>query len=85
MLGVMLAVIVLTGMSNMLHPVSDIETIDASTLHLQGEFVENNLGAAAEPDGSVTVRILAQQYTFVPERVTVPAGTPIHFRLTVPT
>jgi cytochrome c oxidase subunit II len=82
MLGVMVAVIVVTGMTNMLHPPSSVEKIDPTTLHLQGEFVESNLGTALEPDGSATVRIIAQQYTFVPECVTVPANTLIHFRLT---
>jgi cytochrome c oxidase subunit II len=82
MLGVMVAVIIITGMTNMLHPPSHVEKIDPTTLHLQGEFVESNLGTTSEPDGSVTVRILAQQYTFVPQCVTVPVDTPIHFRLT---
>jgi cytochrome c oxidase subunit II len=82
MLGVMLAVIVLTGFTQMLHPLSDVETVDAKTLHLKGEFVENNLGVANNPDGSVTVRMVAQQYMFVPQCVKVPIETPVHFRLT---
>ena len=82
MLGVMLAVIVLTGIGQMLHPLSDVETIDPATLHLQGEFVESNLGSAAEPDGSITVRIIAEQYMFVPQCAVVPASTPVRFRLT---
>ena len=82
MLGIMLAVIVLTGASQMLHPLSDVETINPSTLHLQGEFVESNLGSAVEPDGSVTVRLIAQQYMFVPHCAVVPASTRVRFRLT---
>src|SRR5271170_3393247 len=82
MLGMMLAVIVLTGVSQMLHPLSDVETINPATLHLQGEFVESNLGTAAEPDGSVTVRLIATQYAFVPQCVEVPARVPVKFRLT---
>jgi hypothetical protein len=58
------------------------ETIDVKTLHLKGEFVENDLGVANNPDGSVTVRMVAQQYMFVPQCVKVPIGTPVHFRLT---
>jgi cytochrome c oxidase subunit II len=81
-LGVMLAVIVLTGVSQMLHPLSDVETINPATLHLQGEFVESNLGSAVEPDGSITVRIIAEQYMFVPQCAVVPADTPVRFRLT---
>jgi cytochrome c oxidase subunit 2 len=82
MLGIMLAIIVLTGLTQMLHPLSDVETVDAKTLHLKGEFVENNLGVANNLDGSVTVRMVAQQYMFVPQCVKVPMDTPVHFRLT---
>jgi len=56
--------------------------IDPATLHLAGEFVENNLGSAQESDGSITVRMIAQQYIFVPQCVLVPARVPIHFRIT---
>ena len=56
------------------------ETIDPSTLHIAGEFVEANLGSAMERDGSVTVRVLANQYSFTPSCVLVPANTPIHIR-----
>jgi cytochrome c oxidase subunit 2 len=82
MLGVMLAVIVLTGVSQMLHPLSDVETINPATLHIHGEFVESNLGSAVEPDGSITVRMIAEQYMFVPQCAVVPASTPVRFRLT---
>lgn len=83
-LGLMLAVIVLTGVTQMMNPLSDVETINPATLHLHGEFVESNLGTAIEPDGSITVRILAEQYTFVPQCALVPAATMVRFRLTSP-
>ena len=67
MLAVMMAVIVVTGIMGALHPSSNVEVIDPTTLHLHGEFVESNLGTAVEPDGSVTVRIIAEQYEFVPQ------------------
>ncbi len=56
--------------------------IDPATLHLEGEFVESNLGSALESDGSVTVRMIAQQYVFVPRCVLVPAGAAVHLRIT---
>jgi cytochrome c oxidase subunit 2 len=56
--------------------------IDPATLHLRGEFVESNLGSAQEPDGSVTLRMIAQQYVFVPQCVLVPASVPVHLRIT---
>lgn len=55
---------------------------DPVTLHLHGEFVENNLGSAQETDGSVTVRMIAQQYVFVPQCVLVPANVPVNLRIT---
>ena len=82
MLVVMMAIIVATGIVSALHPASNVEVINPLTLHLQGEFVESNLGTALEPDGSVTVRIIAEQYDFVPSCVRVPAGPPVKFRVT---
>jgi cytochrome c553 len=55
---------------------------DPATLHLTGEFVEGNLGTTRESDGSFTVRMIAQQYLFVPQNIVVPAGMPVHFRIT---
>jgi cytochrome c oxidase subunit II len=82
MLVVMMAVIVVTGVSGALQPASNVEVIEPQTLHLRGEFVESNLGTTIEPDGSATVRLIAQQYDFVPNCVRVPVGTPVKFRLT---
>jgi cytochrome c oxidase subunit 2 len=82
MLGIMMAIIVATGIVSALHPSSNVEVVDPQTLHLNGEFVESNLGTAAEPDGSVTVRIIAEQYDFVPNCVRVPVDVPVKFRLT---
>src|SRR5580658_10368817 len=55
---------------------------DPRALHLQGEFVESNLGAAECPARSLTVRMIAQQFVFVPQCIVVPAGVPITFRIT---
>lgn len=82
MLGVMMAAIVVTGVAGALHPPSNIEVVDPTTLHLHGEFVESNLGTTIEPDGSATVRLIAEQYDFVPHCVQVPANTAVKFRIT---
>lgn len=63
-------------------PTKRIETINPSTLHLTGEFVEGNLGSQAEPDGSVTVRVIGQQYSFTPQCILVPDRTRVKFRVT---
>jgi cytochrome c oxidase subunit 2 len=82
MLVAMMIVVVVTGVTNALHPPSNVETVDPTTLHLGGEFAESNLGTAAEPDGSVTVRLIAEQYAFVPDCARVPVDTPVKFRIT---
>lgn len=80
--GLLIAMIVYMSLHWATMPVTRIETVDPTTLHLAGEFTEDNLGAALESDGSVTVRIVAQQYSFTPQCVLLPAGTPVTFRVT---
>ncbi|MGZ5201378.1 MAG: cytochrome C oxidase subunit II [Telluria sp.] len=81
--GIILFLLVMMGYMS-LHwafmPPVRTETIDPSTLHIAGEFVETNLGSALEPDGSVTLRVLANQYSFTPQCILVPADTPIRIR-----
>ena len=81
-LVVMMVIVVLTSAVAALHPPSNVEVIQASTLHLGGEFAESNLGTAIEPDGSATVRLIAEQYDFVPHCVEVPVNTWVRFRIT---
>jgi cytochrome c oxidase subunit 2 len=75
-----LAVITFTGIHWASMPPSGIEPIDPTTLHVSGEFVEQNLGVQTRPDGSVTVRLIGQQYSFNPQCVLVPARTKVTFR-----
>jgi cytochrome c oxidase subunit II len=63
-------------------PQSRVETADPPTLHLHGEFIDSNLGSVLEPDGSVTVRAIGQQYSFTPSCILVPTATPVTFRAT---
>ena len=63
-------------------PQSRVETADPRTLHLGGEFIESNLGSTLEPDGSVIVRAIGQQYSFTPSCIIVPTDTPVTFRAT---
>jgi cytochrome c oxidase subunit 2 len=78
------AVIIFTGLHLAAQPPSNVETIDASRLHLAGEFMEANLGTAVQPDGSAIVRVLAQQYSFVPACIVVPTQARVVFRVTSP-
>jgi cytochrome c oxidase subunit 2 len=63
-------------------PQRHVETINPRSLHLGGEFIESNLGSVLEPDGSVTVRAIGQQYSFTPSCLLVPTDTPITLRMT---
>jgi len=63
-------------------PQTRVETVNPRTLHLAGEFIESNLGSAVEPDGSVTVRGVGQQYSFTPSCIVVPTDMLITFRMT---
>ena len=56
--------------------------VNPLSLHLAGEFMESNLGTEQEADGSVTVRMIALQYLFVPHCILVPAGVPVRLRIT---
>jgi cytochrome c oxidase subunit 2 len=82
LVALLVAMVVFTGLHSATMPPSRVETIDPTTLHLAGEFVEGNLGSEVQPDGSVVVRIIGQQYSFTPQCIVVPARTPIAFRVT---
>ncbi|HEV8108169.1 MAG TPA: cytochrome C oxidase subunit II, partial [Burkholderiales bacterium] len=60
-------VMVFTGLHWAAMPPSRVETVDPRTLHVSGEFVENNLGTSVAADGKVVVRLVAQQYSFHPQ------------------
>jgi cytochrome c oxidase subunit 2 len=81
-IAVLIAVMVVTGLHWASMPPSRVETIDVKTIHLKGEFVETNLGTTMAADGKVTVRLIAQQYSFVPQCIVVPAEMPVTFRAT---
>jgi cytochrome c oxidase subunit II len=78
------AVIIYNGVHWAAQPPSNVETIDAGRLHLVGEFVETNLGTEVVSDGSVVVRVIAEQYSFAPQCIVVPADTEVVFRVTSP-
>ena len=77
-IGIIVGVIVVSSAAMVLHPPSNVERIDPTTLHVSGEFVESNLGTVQNADGSITARIVATQFTFVPRCVAVPAGRLTH-------
>src|SRR5262249_9033664 len=78
------AVAAFGGIHQAAMPQARVEIVSPTRLHLDGEFVETNLGSAVEPDGSVTVRALGQQYSFTPQCMIVPTDALITFRAASP-
>lgn len=78
----LVAMMVWTGLHWAAMPPSRVETIDPRTLHQRGEFIEANLGTSVDAQGQVSVRLVAQQYSFTPQCIVVPADTPVTFRAT---
>jgi cytochrome c oxidase subunit II len=79
-----LSLVVITALTIGINPPSNVERIDPKTLHLSGEFAEHNLGTSVAPDGSVTARIIATQFMFVPRCIAVPKGRPVTLRFATP-
>lgn len=81
---ILFAVIGVSSFVMALHPPSHVEAIDPATVSQSKEFAENNLGTSVDPDGSVTVRIVAAQFAFVPRCIPVPQDKPVTVRITSP-
>lgn len=82
--GLIVGVIVVSSAALIMHPPSNVETINPGTLHIEGEFVEANLGTRVGADGAVVTRMIATQFAFVPRCIAVPAGRPVTIRVTSP-
>jgi len=79
-----LGMILFTALGMSINPPSNVERIDPKTLHLSGEFAEQNLGTSAAADGSVTVRAIATQFMFLPSCIVVPTNRAVTLRFTSP-
>src|SRR5262245_49414209 len=62
LIAAILGMIVFTALTRDINPPSNVELLDPKTLHLSGEFAEQNLGTTVAPDGGVTVRVVATQW-----------------------
>ncbi len=81
---VMLGSIFYAAFANSVHPPSNVETVDSKRLHLSEEFAEDKLGVKTNPDGSLTVTMVAARYGIYPQQLELPANTPITFRFATP-
>jgi cytochrome c oxidase subunit 2 len=82
LVGLLIGMAIFAGIHKATMPQAWVETANPQALHISGEFIESNLGSAVEADGSVTVRALGQQFSFTPQCILVPTGTPVTFRAT---
>jgi len=82
--AIIFSAIVISSVAMAIHPPSHVEAIDPTTLGASGEFTEGNLGTTVGPDGSITVRMIAAQFAFVPRCIPVPQGRPVTMRITSP-
>jgi len=79
-IGLLVVLMIVTGVHWAAVPPSRVETVDVKTVHIRGEFIESNLGTTLEQDGKVLVRLVAQQYSFAPQCIVVPADARVTFR-----
>src|SRR3974377_1598126 len=79
-----ISIIVFTALTRNINPPSNVERADPKTLHLSGEFAEQNLGTVVAADGTVTARIIATQFMFAPHCIAVPQGRPVTLRFASP-
>ena len=84
LVAAILGVIVFTALTRDINPPSNVERLDPKTLHLSGEFAEQNLGTTVGEDGGVTVRAIATQFMFVPHCIAVPLRRPVTLRFASP-
>ena len=84
LIAAILGMIVFTALTGDINPPSNVERIDPKTLHLSGEFAEQNLGTTVGSDGGVTVRVIATQFMFVPRCIAVPYGRRVTLRFATP-
>src|SRR5215471_692405 len=79
-----LSLIVFTALTRGINPPSNVERVDPKTLHLSGEFAEQNLGTVVAAEGAVTARIIATQFMFAPHCIALPQGRLVTLRFASP-
>src|SRR5262245_21357805 len=84
LVAAILGMIVFTAVTQNINPASNVERIDPKTLHLSGEFAEQDLVTMVVADGIVTVRAIATQFMFVPHCIAVPRGRTVTLRFATP-
>jgi cytochrome c oxidase subunit 2 len=81
---VIMVAILYAGIVHHINPPSNIETVDPKTLHLTGEFTEENLGTSIDAGGQITARMVATQFAFQPQCILLPANKRVTLRFASP-
>ena len=81
--GLIFLAILTAALAWQINPPSNVELIDPKTLHLSGEFTEDNLGTQIQGD-TVAIRMIASQFAFLPRCVVAPRGRAVTLRLVSP-
>src|SRR5256886_14927954 len=79
-----LSTIVFTALTRDINPPSNVEFIDPKTLHLSGEFAEQNLGTTVTAGGGGIWWVLGTQIMVGPPWIAVPRGRRVALRFPVP-
>ena len=82
MIGGFLGAMVYGASFHAVHAPSHVETIDPLRVRVDTEFARP--GVYPQGDGSVRVVAIAEMFRFEPTVIRVPAGKPVHFRMTSP-
>lgn len=80
LIAIFLAAILVTAAVHAVQPPGHLETIDPTRLSESPEFADPRPTRA--PDGRLIVPVRAEMFSFSPDPIEVPAGTPVTFRLT---
>jgi cytochrome c oxidase subunit 2 len=81
--GVIVAFVVVIGATagmQAIHPPSHVETVNPAALDVHPEF--SKPGVFERADGGVVVVLVAAMFSFTPDPIEIPAGTPVMFRIT---
>jgi cytochrome c oxidase subunit 2 len=73
------AIFLMAGL-HAVQPPSHIETLDPTKLSSHPEF--GHPAVTVQPDGSVSVTVVASMFSFAPDPIEVPANRPVTFRIT---
>ena len=79
---VFIASVLFTSAAQSLQPPSHVETIDPMAVRSTPGF--DQPGVTLNVDGSATVHVIAQMFSFSPNEIHVPRGRPVTFRITSP-